>query len=42
MGQAFRTSTLKARNAPQAVILYDKFHVLQHLSKAMDQVRRQE
>jgi transposase len=42
MWQAFRTSTLKAGNAPQAVILYDKFHVLQHLGKAMDQVRRQE
>lgn len=42
MWKAFRTATLKAGNAPQAVILYDKFHVLQHLSKAMDQVRRQE
>jgi transposase len=42
MWQAFRTSTLKAGNAPQATILYDKFHVLQHLGKAMDQVRRQE
>jgi transposase len=42
MWQAFRTSTLKTGNAPQATILYDKFHILQHLSKAMDQVRRQE
>jgi transposase len=42
MWQAFRTCTRKAGNAPQATILYDKFHVLQHLGKAMDQVRRQE
>lgn len=42
MWQAFRTSTLKAGNAPQAAILYDKFHVLDHLGKAMDRVRRQE
>ena len=28
--------------APQAAILYDKFHVLQHLGEAMDKVRRSE
>jgi transposase len=42
MWSAFRTSTLKPGHAPQAAILYDKFHVLQHLSKAMDQVRKRE
>jgi transposase len=42
MWQAFRTSTLKQGHAPQATILYDKFHIITHLSKAMDQVRRQE
>lgn len=29
-------------HAPEAEIIYDKFHVLDHLNKAMDQVRRQE
>jgi transposase len=42
MWQAFRNSTLKIGNAPQAKILYDKFHVVAHLQKAMDQVRRNE
>lgn len=42
MWPAFRTSTLKTGHAPQAEILYDKFHIMAHLSKAMDQVRRQE
>jgi transposase len=28
--------------APQAAILYDKFHVLRHLGEALDQVRRSE
>jgi transposase len=42
MWRAFRTSTLKEGHAPQATILYDKFHIKSHLSKAMDQVRRQE
>lgn len=40
MGKAFATSTRK--NAPQAAILYDKFHVLRHLNDALDQVRRSE
>jgi transposase len=42
MWQAFRNSTLKKGNAPQATILYDKFHILMHLGKAMDQVRKKE
>jgi transposase len=42
MWKAFRNSTRKEGNAPQAVIVYDKFHVLGHLSEAMDKVRKQE
>ncbi len=42
MWKAFRTSTLKKGNAPQATILYDKFHVLMHLGEAMDKVRKRE
>jgi transposase len=42
MWKAFRKSTLKEGHAPQAQIVYDKFHVIGHLSKAMDQVRKQE
>src|SRR3954447_1152697 len=42
MWKAFRTSTLKAGHAPQAGILYDKFHVLRHLNEALDQVRKRE
>ena len=42
MWQAFRTATRKEGNAPQATILYDKFHVLMHLGAAMDKVRKQE
>lgn len=40
MWEPFRLSTEK--NAPQAAILYDKFHVLNHLSEALDEVRRSE
>lgn len=40
MWKPFRTAT--ERQAPQAAILYDKFHVLRHLGDAMDQVRKQE
>lgn len=40
MWKAFRNSA--ARNAPQASILYDKFHVMQHLGEALDQVRKNE
>jgi transposase len=42
MWKAFRASTLKEGNAPQALIVYDKFHVLRHLQKALDQVRKSE
>lgn len=40
MWKAFSKSTKK--NAPQAAILFDKFHVLRHLSDAMDHVRKSE
>jgi len=40
MWKAFSQST--RRHAPQAAILYDKFHVLRHLGKALDLVRRSE
>lgn len=40
MWKPFRASTLK--NAPDARIVYDKFHVLRHLSDALDNVRRSE
>jgi transposase len=40
MWKAFRNST--NRHAPQAAILFDKFHVLRHLSEALDRVRKQE
>jgi transposase len=42
MWRAFRSSTRKSENAPQAKIIYDKFHILQHLSKAIDQTRKDE
>ena len=42
MWRAFRNSTLKEGHAPRATILYDKFHILAHLSKAVDEVRRRE
>jgi transposase len=40
MWKAFRNATLQ--NAPGAQIVYDKFHVMRHLSDALDQVRRSE
>lgn len=40
MWKAFRNST--NLHAPQAAILFDKFHVLRHLSEALDKVRKQE
>jgi transposase len=40
MWTAFRTATTRA--APQASILFDKFHVLRHLGDALDQVRKRE
>jgi transposase len=42
MWKPFRTSTLKAEHAPDASILFDKFHVLRHLGDALDQVRKSE
>ena len=38
----FRTSTRKPEHAPQAPIVFDKFHVLRHLSTSLDTVRKQE
>lgn len=40
MWKAFRNSV--QAHAPQAQILFDKFHILRHLADAMDQVRRAE
>jgi len=40
MWEPFARAT--ARLAPQAAILYDKFHVIQHLNDALDEVRRSE
>lgn len=40
MWKAFRNST--QRNAPQAAILFDKFHVMRHLGDAIDRVRKSE
>jgi transposase len=40
MWRPFRNSL--QRNAPQACIVFDKFHILRHLSDALDQVRRAE
>ncbi len=40
MWKPFRNST--TRHAPQAAILFDKFHILRHLGDALDKVRKQE
>jgi len=40
MWKPFRNST--SSQAPQAAILFDKFHVLRHLGAAPDQVRKRE
>lgn len=40
MWKPFRKSAIK--NAPQAAILYDKFHVMKHLGDALDRIRKQE
>jgi transposase len=42
MWKAFRNSTLKPGHAPQAAILFDKFHVIRHLGAALDKVRKAE
>lgn len=40
MWKPFRHSTRS--NAPQAAILFDKFHILRHLGEALDRVRKAE
>jgi transposase len=40
MWRAFHSSTSK--HAPQAAILFDKFHVIRHLNEALDKVRKSE
>jgi transposase len=40
MWKPFRTAT--EAHAPQAAILFDKFHVMRHLGEALDQVRKSE
>ncbi len=40
MWKPFRNST--TRQAPQAAILFDKFHVMRHLGEALDKVRKHE
>jgi transposase len=42
MWKPFRNSTLKPEHAPQAAILFDKFHILRHLGDALDKVRKAE
>ena len=42
MWKAFRNSTHKPEHAPQAAILFDKFHVMRHLGEALDKVRKTE
>ena len=40
MWKPFRNSVI--HNAPHARIIFDKFHIMRHLSKALDEVRRSE
>jgi len=40
MWKAFHKST--GKHAPQAAILFDKFHVIRHLNEALDKVRKSE
>ena len=40
MWKAFRTSTQS--HAPNAAILFDKFHVMKHLGEALDKIRKSE
>ena len=42
MWKPFLKSTRKKAHAPQAAILFDKFHVMRHLGEALDKVRRSE
>lgn len=40
MWRPFRNSV--GKNAPNACVVFDKFHIMRHLSDALDQVRRDE
>ena len=40
MGKVFRNSA--RRNVPHAQIVFDKFHIIQHLGDALDAVRKSE
>jgi len=40
MWKPFRKAT--SRHAPDAAVLFDKFHILRHLGEALDQVRKRE
>ena len=40
MWKPFRTST--HQHAPQAAVLFDKFHVMKHLGEALDKIRKAE
>ena len=42
MWKAFENSTHKPDHAPDAAILFDKFHVMRHLGEALDKVRKSE
>ena len=42
MWKPFKNSTVKPEHAPQARILFDKFHVMRHLGDALDKVRKSE
>jgi len=42
MWKPFAASMRKPNHAPQASILFDKFHVIRHLGEALDEVRRSE
>jgi len=42
MWKPFLKSTKKKGHAPQAAVLFDKFHVIRHLGEALDKVRRSE
>ena len=42
MWKPFRNSTLNPDHAPQAAILFDKFHIMRHLGEALDKVRKSE
>jgi transposase len=42
MWKPFRNSLKNPKHAPQASIVYDKFHVMSHLGDALDEVRKME